>query len=140
MPPAECRKKGRSRTATKSYDFASGTSESLPLWDCGGFAGGGSRHAHRQPATFAHRGCAVSVPDRGRRLGLRDKRTFLVPNIGFLESSESVLVIDAGRTPDSGRGVLEAARGLAGKRDLILTVTSRNRVWLSAQKIGMASS
>jgi len=80
------------------------------------------------------------VPDRGRRLGLRDKRTFLVPNIGFLESSESVLVIDAGRTPDSGRGVLEAARGLAGKRDLILTVTSRNRVWLSAQKIGMASS
>jgi hypothetical protein len=32
-------------------------------------------------------------------------------------------VIDSGLTPDSGRGVLEAARAIAGKRDLILTVT-----------------
>ena len=52
-----------------------------------------------------------------------DKRIFLVPNIGIVEGSRSVLVIDSGLTPDSGRGVLEAARALAGKRDLILTVT-----------------
>jgi glyoxylase-like metal-dependent hydrolase (beta-lactamase superfamily II) len=52
-----------------------------------------------------------------------DKRIFLVPNIGIVEGSRSVLVIDSGLTPDSGRGVLEAARAIAGKRDLILTVT-----------------
>jgi glyoxylase-like metal-dependent hydrolase (beta-lactamase superfamily II) len=52
-----------------------------------------------------------------------DKRIFLVPNIGVIEGSKSVLVIDSGLTPGSGRSVLDAARSIAGKRELILTVT-----------------
>jgi glyoxylase-like metal-dependent hydrolase (beta-lactamase superfamily II) len=52
-----------------------------------------------------------------------DKRTPLVPNIGIIEGSKAVLVIDAGFTLESGRNVFDAARAIAGHRDLILTVT-----------------
>ena len=52
-----------------------------------------------------------------------DKRIPLVPNIGIVEGSKAVLVIDCGLNPESGRNVLDAARAIAGKRDLILTVT-----------------
>ena len=34
-----------------------------------------------------------------------------------------MLVIDGGFNPESGRNVLDAARAIAGRRDLILTVT-----------------
>ncbi len=52
-----------------------------------------------------------------------DKRTPLVPNIGIVEGDKTVLVIDSGFTPQSGRDVLKAARAIAGKRDIMLTVT-----------------
>lgn len=52
-----------------------------------------------------------------------DKRTFLVPNIGIVEGEHSVLVIDCGLNPESGRNVLHAARAIAGQRKLILTTT-----------------
>ncbi len=52
-----------------------------------------------------------------------DKRTPLVPNIGIVEGSKAVLVVDCGFTPGSGRDVLAAARTIAGKREIILTVT-----------------
>ena len=52
-----------------------------------------------------------------------DKRVFLVPNIGIVEGSKTVLVIDTGFTYQSGRNVLEATRAIAGKRDILLTVT-----------------
>ena len=52
-----------------------------------------------------------------------DKRIFLVPNIGIVEGKHSVLVIDSGLGPESGRNVLSAARAIAGKRRLILTMT-----------------
>ena len=52
-----------------------------------------------------------------------DKRTFLVPNIGIVEGSKAVLVIDCGLNAECGRNVLDAARAIAGKRELILTVT-----------------
>ena len=52
-----------------------------------------------------------------------DRRVFLVPNIGIVEGREKVLVIDSGFTAASGRGVLETARQIAGKRKIVLTVT-----------------
>ena len=52
-----------------------------------------------------------------------DKRTPLVPNIGLVEGSKAVLVVDCGLNADCGRDVLAAARAIAGKRELILTVT-----------------
>lgn len=52
-----------------------------------------------------------------------DKRVPLVTNIGIVEGDKTVLVIDSGFTPQCGRNVLEAARRIAGKRDIMLTVT-----------------
>ena len=52
-----------------------------------------------------------------------DKRIPLVPNIGIVEGDKKVLVIDCGLTSESGRQVLAAARAIAGKRELVLTVT-----------------
>ncbi len=52
-----------------------------------------------------------------------DKRIPLVPNIGIVEGEHTVLVIDCGITSESGRNVLNAARAIAGKRNLVLTVT-----------------
>lgn len=52
-----------------------------------------------------------------------DKRIPLVPNIGIVEGDKTVLVIDSGFTAQSGRNVLAAARAIAGKRDILLTIT-----------------
>jgi len=52
-----------------------------------------------------------------------DKRIPLVPNIGIVEGSKKVLVIDCGLTAESGRRVLAAARAIAGRRELVLTIT-----------------
>ena len=52
-----------------------------------------------------------------------DKRIPLVPNIGIVEGDHSVLVIDCGINEVCGGAVLEAAKTIAGKRELILTVT-----------------
>jgi glyoxylase-like metal-dependent hydrolase (beta-lactamase superfamily II) len=52
-----------------------------------------------------------------------DKRVNLVPNIGIVEGSQAVLVIDCGINGECGSNVLNTARAIAGKRDLILTVT-----------------
>lgn len=52
-----------------------------------------------------------------------DQRIPLVPNIGLVEGDKAVLVIDCGITADCGRDVLQAARAIAGRRELILTVT-----------------
>ncbi len=52
-----------------------------------------------------------------------DKRIPLVPNIGIVEGDRKVLVIDCGLTAESGRNVLAAARAIAGKRELVLTIT-----------------
>jgi len=52
-----------------------------------------------------------------------DKRIPLVPNIGIVEGSRAVLVIDCGFNEESGRNTLNAARAIAGERTLILTVT-----------------
>jgi glyoxylase-like metal-dependent hydrolase (beta-lactamase superfamily II) len=54
---------------------------------------------------------------------IADKRIPLVPNIGIVEGDKTVLVIDSGFTSQSGRNVLEAARAIAGKRDIVLTIT-----------------
>lgn len=52
-----------------------------------------------------------------------DGRVPLVPNIGIVEGSHSVLVIDTGMGNANGRAVLETARKIAGDRRLILTIT-----------------
>jgi glyoxylase-like metal-dependent hydrolase (beta-lactamase superfamily II) len=52
-----------------------------------------------------------------------DQRIPLVPNIGIVEGDKTVLVIDSGFTAQSGRNVLAAARAIAGKRDIVLTIT-----------------
>lgn len=52
-----------------------------------------------------------------------DKRVPLVANIGIVEGDKTVLVIDSGFTSQCGRNILEAARQIAGKRDILLTVT-----------------
>ena len=54
---------------------------------------------------------------------IADKRIPLVPNIGIVEGDKRVLVIDSGFTSQSGRNVLQAARAIAGKRDIVLTST-----------------
>ena len=52
-----------------------------------------------------------------------DKRIPLVPNIGIIEGNGSVLVIDCGINEVGGAYVLGAAKKIAGKRKLILTIT-----------------
>lgn len=52
-----------------------------------------------------------------------DERIPLVPNVGIVEGTHTVLVIDCGITSESGRHVLEAARAIAGERRLVLTIT-----------------
>jgi glyoxylase-like metal-dependent hydrolase (beta-lactamase superfamily II) len=54
---------------------------------------------------------------------ITDKRIPLVPNIGIVEGDHTVLIIDCGLTSESGQNVLNAARAIAGKRELVLTVT-----------------
>src|SRR5690606_8654807 len=52
-----------------------------------------------------------------------DRRVPLVPNIGIVLGSDAALVVDTGVGPENGRKVLEAAKRLAGDRELILTLT-----------------
>jgi glyoxylase-like metal-dependent hydrolase (beta-lactamase superfamily II) len=52
-----------------------------------------------------------------------DRRVPLVPNIGIVLGATRALVIDTGMGIANGRAVLEAARRLAGARELILTIT-----------------
>jgi glyoxylase-like metal-dependent hydrolase (beta-lactamase superfamily II) len=54
---------------------------------------------------------------------ISDKRIPLVPNVGIVVGAESALVIDCGLGPVNGEKVLEVARRLAPRRNLILTVT-----------------
>jgi glyoxylase-like metal-dependent hydrolase (beta-lactamase superfamily II) len=52
-----------------------------------------------------------------------DRRVPLVPNIGIVLGDERALVIDTGMGNRNGKAVLEAARKIAGDRELILTIT-----------------
>lgn len=52
-----------------------------------------------------------------------DRRVPLVPNIGIVLGAAKALVIDTGMGAANGRAVLEAAKRLAGARELILTIT-----------------
>jgi glyoxylase-like metal-dependent hydrolase (beta-lactamase superfamily II) len=52
-----------------------------------------------------------------------DRRVPLVPNIGIVLGATKALVIDTGMGIANGRAVLEAAKRLAGPRQLILTIT-----------------
>jgi glyoxylase-like metal-dependent hydrolase (beta-lactamase superfamily II) len=54
---------------------------------------------------------------------ISDRRIPLVPNIGIIRGSDSVLIVDTGMGPSNGRRVLDAAKRLAGSRRLILTIT-----------------
>lgn len=101
---------------------AAGALGSLPFWR------GGSASAAEAASTVSE----PPVPVVDARFPCRiadgiwlipDKRTFLVPNIGIVEGEKAVLVIDSGLNPESGRNVLGAAHAIAGKRELILTVT-----------------
>jgi glyoxylase-like metal-dependent hydrolase (beta-lactamase superfamily II) len=52
-----------------------------------------------------------------------DRRVPLVPNVGIVLGKDAALVVDTGMGPANGRKVLEAARKLAGRRRLMLTLT-----------------
>lgn len=52
-----------------------------------------------------------------------DRRIPLVPNIGIVAGTDSVLVIDTGMGPANGIAVLAAAKKIAGDRRLVLTLT-----------------
>lgn len=52
-----------------------------------------------------------------------DRRVPLVPNIGIVLGDERALVVDTGMGNRNGKAVLEAARKIAGDRELILTIT-----------------
>lgn len=52
-----------------------------------------------------------------------DHRVPLVPNIGIVLGNHTALVVDTGMGPKNGQAVLEAARRLAGTRELIVTLT-----------------
>jgi glyoxylase-like metal-dependent hydrolase (beta-lactamase superfamily II) len=54
---------------------------------------------------------------------ITDKRIPLIPNIGIVEGKDAVLVIDSGINGYCGELVLYAARKIAGKRKIILTIT-----------------
>ena len=52
-----------------------------------------------------------------------DRRVPLVPNVGIVVGDDAALVVDVGLGPENGRRVLEAARGVAGGRPLVVTTT-----------------
>lgn len=54
---------------------------------------------------------------------ITDRRVPLVPNIGIVLGEKSALVVDTGMGHANGKAVLEAAKKLAGDRELILTIT-----------------
>jgi len=102
---------------------ATGAVGSLPLWNVAT-----SQAAETEPPAVSQPPLPVVDARFPSRIAdgvwvVPDKRIPLVPNIGVIEGSHSVLVIDCGLSPQSGHNVLNAARAIAGKRDLILTVT-----------------
>ena len=54
---------------------------------------------------------------------ITDRRVPLVPNIGIILGSDAALVVDTGMGPVNGKNVLDAARRVAARRPLILTLT-----------------
>ena len=52
-----------------------------------------------------------------------DRRVPLVPNIGIILGRDAALVVDTGMGPANGEKVLAAAKRVAGRRPLILTLT-----------------
>ena len=54
---------------------------------------------------------------------ITDRRKPLVPNIGIILGEDAALVVDTGMGPANGAKVLDAARKIAGRRRLILTLT-----------------
>ena len=54
---------------------------------------------------------------------VRDRRVWLVPNIGIIVGKDAALVVDTGLGPANGERVLALARRIAGRRRLLLTVT-----------------
>ncbi len=55
---------------------------------------------------------------------IEDKQQiFLVPNVTIITGSDAVLVVDTGLGTESARRVLQAAKNLAGRRKLYLTIT-----------------
>src|SRR6204780_472611 len=52
-----------------------------------------------------------------------DRRVPLVPNIGIILGRDAALIVDTGMGPENGEIVLAAAKRLAGRRPLILTLT-----------------
>lgn len=67
-------------------------------------------------------------PDRAREVApgltiIDDPRIAFVPNIGIIEGTKAVLVVDTGLGPENGRRVLSLAKEIAGDRMLYLTTT-----------------
>ncbi|MDT8320405.1 MAG: MBL fold metallo-hydrolase [Xanthomonadales bacterium] len=67
-------------------------------------------------------------PERAREVApgltiIDDPRIAFVPNIGIIEGTKAVLVVDTGLGPENGRRVLSLAREIAGDRMLYLTTT-----------------
>ena len=52
-----------------------------------------------------------------------DSRVAFVPNVGMVQGTEAVLVVDTGISKGDGQRVLDKAREIAGKRKLYLTTT-----------------
>lgn len=52
-----------------------------------------------------------------------DRRIPLVPNIGIIEGTKAILVVDTGLGPTNGKQLLSAARHIAGSRRIFLTTT-----------------
>lgn len=52
-----------------------------------------------------------------------DPRINYVPNIGIIEGSKAILVVDAGMGPENGRKVFEKAKEIANGRKIYLTTT-----------------
>lgn len=54
---------------------------------------------------------------------ITDRFIPLVPNVAIIEGKSSVLVFETGLGPRSGKAVLEKAQEIAGRRDLLLTIS-----------------
>lgn len=70
----------------------------------------------------------VVHPDRAFKVApgvtvIPDSRIAFVPNIGLIEGSEGLLVVDTGLGEENGARVLSLAREIAGDRRLYLTTT-----------------
>jgi glyoxylase-like metal-dependent hydrolase (beta-lactamase superfamily II) len=54
---------------------------------------------------------------------IADRRIPFVPNIGIIRGENATLVVDTGMGPANGQKVLDAAKRVGGRRELILTLT-----------------